>query len=572
MIRSSGQAGECTACYHISNILKGESNMIHNPILPGFNPDPVVIRVNDDFYLATSSFEWFPGIPIYHSRDLANWKLIDHALKTKRHIDMTCLPPSKGVWAPCLSYCEAEKRFYVLYSNVYNSNRLQFDVDNLLIWADSIHGPWSEPVYINSSGFDASLFHDDDGRKWVVNQERDFRPGHETMRPIIIQEYCPQQQKLIGRPIRLTYGATKRGFTESPHIYKHNGMYYLMTAEGGTGYGHCVALLRSENVTGPYESCPHNPIITSCVGEFAMRPEISYAMLDLYNPDEVLQKAGHGSLIETQTGEWYIAHLCGRPVMPQKRCVLGRETAIQKVEWTDDGWLRMFDGTNIAKEYVPAPKLPEHPFPKDNPRYDFDDTVLDLHFCTPRNEITPDWANLSARPGYLRLRGRESLTSNHHPSLIARRLTAFNATVTTKMDFSADYYQHLAGLTCYYETSNFYCIYKTYSEELNQNIIAVNGYENGKYVDGGNAHAIVEKDATVYLRAEIMTERLQFSYSTDGNTFHKLGPVLDMTVLSDEASNFGEFTGTFVGIFAQDTHTRSKYADFDYFEYVEDRK
>jgi xylan 1,4-beta-xylosidase len=546
--------------------------MIHNPVLPGFNPDPAIIRAGDDYYLAASSFEWFPGIPIYHSKDLVHWKLADYALKTKRHIDLTCLPPSKGVWAPCLTYCETDKLFYMLYSNVYNSNQLQFDVDNFLIWADNIHGPWSEPVYINSSGFDASLFHDDDGRKWVVNQERDSRPGHEMRRPIIIQEYSPELKKLIGSPIRLTYGATERGFTEAPHIYKHNGLYYLITAEGGTGYGHCVALLRAKEVTGPYENCPHNPIITSCTREFAMRPEINYIMLDLYNPDELLQKSGHGSLVETQNGEWYIAHLCGRPVMPQKRCVLGRESAIQQVEWTEDGWLRMTDGTNIAKEYVPAPKLSAYPFPKEDPRCDFNGTELDLPFCTPRNEITPDWANLTVRPGYLRLRGRESLTSNHHPSLIARRLTSFNATVTTKMEFKADYYLQQAGLTCYYETSNFYSVYKTYSEELGSNIITVSGYENKKYVNGNNAHALVEKDAPVYLRAEIRTESLQFSYSTDGVTFQKLGPILDMTTLSDEAVEFGEFTGTFVGIYVQDSHTREKYADFDYFEYTEEIK
>ena len=117
--------------------------MIRNPILPGFNPDPAIIRTGDDYYIAASTFEWFPGIPIYHSKDLVHWKLIDYALKTKQHIDLTCLPPSKGVWAPCLTWCEVEKRFYILYSNVYNSNRLQFDVDNFLIWSDSIHGPWS---------------------------------------------------------------------------------------------------------------------------------------------------------------------------------------------------------------------------------------------------------------------------------------------------------------------------------------------------------------------------------------------------------------------------------------------
>jgi len=548
--------------------------MIHNPILPGFNPDPAIIRKGDDYYLATSSFEWFPGIPIHHSKDLTNWKMIDYALKTKKHIDLTCLPPSKGVWAPCLTWCEADKLFYLLYSNVYNSNRLQFDVDNFLIHSDDIHGPWSDPVYVNSSGFDASLFHDDDGKKWIVNQERDSRPGHEMMRPIILQEYDPFSEKLVGKPVRLTYGATKRGFTEAPHIYRHGGFYYLMTAEGGTGYGHCVALLRAKEIIGPYESCPHNPVITSCTEEFAMRSEISYLMADLYNPEEVIQKAGHGSLVETQSGEWYIAHLCGRPIMPQKRCVLGRETAIQQVEWTNEGWLRMTDGTNIAKEFVPEPKMPEGNATEqqgdENPRDDFDTPELDLRFNTPRSEITPDWASLTARPGFLRLRGRESLTSNHQPSLIARRLTAFNATITAKMEFDSDCYFQRAGIACYYEPFNFYSIYKTWSEELGSPVINISGLINKDYVCGDNSYAVVEKNAPLFLRAEIRTARLQFSFSVDGIEFKNLGPVFDMTALSDEAVKYGEFTGTFVGMFAQDSHTRERCADFGYFEYSED--
>jgi xylan 1,4-beta-xylosidase len=161
------------------------------------------------------------------------------------------------------------------------------------------------------------------------------------------------------------------------------------------------------------------------------------------------------------------------------------------------------------------------------------------------------------------------LTSNHNPSLIARRLTAFNATITTKLDFAADRYQHLAGLTCYYEPSNFYSIYKTYSEELDSNVVAISGYVNKEFTDGGKALAVVEKDAPVYLRAEVMTDKLQFSFSKDGKHFEKLGPVFDMTTLSDEAVDFGEFTGTFVGMFAQDSHLRNKYADFDFFEYIE---
>ena len=238
--------------------------MIQNPILRGFNPDPSIIRVGDDYYIAVSSFEWFPGVPIYHSRDLMHWQLIGHALKTKEYLDLTGEEPSKGVWAPALSYNESEKRFYLIYSNVHCQNPWFFDVDNYLIWTDDIKkGEWSKPVYLNSSGFDPSLFHDDDGRKWLINKDRDFRPGRMDDRSIIVQEYDSERNTLIGQPTVISRGATKRGFVEGAHIYKHNGMYYLITAEGGTGYGHCVAVSRSKSVTGPYEPDPQNPVITS---------------------------------------------------------------------------------------------------------------------------------------------------------------------------------------------------------------------------------------------------------------------------------------------------------------------
>ena len=546
--------------------------MIKNPILPGFNPDPSILRVDDDYYIATSSFEWFPGIPIYHSRDLKNWRLIDYALKTREHIDLQSLAPSKGVWAPCLSYDAKEKLFYISYSAVYDRNRWHFDIDNMLITATDIRGPWSQPIYLNSSGIDPSLFHDDDtGRKWLINQERDFRPGTETKRPIIIQEYDAEAKRLIGKPIRLTYGATVRGFTEGAHLYKRNGYYYLTTAEGGTGYGHCVALLRAENVTGPYECCPDNPILTSCLTDVPMDADRSFYLKELYNPDLVIQKAGHGSLVETQNGEWYLAYLCGRPIMPQMRCVLGRETALAKMEWTDDGWLKVVGGANgpcqFAQEFVEAPNLPSHLFPEEPLRDDFDREELDLHFNTPRNPITPDWADLTTKKGWLRLRGRESLCSYHFPSLIARRLTDFQATVTVKMKFTANHYMQLAGLTCYYEPNNYYYIAKTYAEETKTNVLCVYGFINRKLADYDKSVVVVDDDAEVWLRVRIDRDKLAFFYSLDGADFVKFGGDFDMTALSDEASDYGEFTGTFVGIFAQDSHLRETWAEFDWFEY-----
>ena len=539
--------------------------MIQNPILPGFNPDPAIIRAGDDYYIAVSSFEWYPGVPIYHSRDLVHWRLLDYALKSKRHIDLSSLAPSKGVWAPCLTYCREERRFYLVYSNVYGSNALSFEIDNFLIWADNIHGPWSAPVYLNSCGIDPSLFHDEDGRKWVVTQERKFRPDS---RSIVLQEYSPEKRRLISKPLHLTCGATRRGFTEGAHLYKRNGWYYLITAEGGTGYGHSVCLLRAKTIEGPYRACPHNPILTSQAENFISSPGDSYNLEELYNPETILQKAGHGSLVETQNGRWYMAHLCARPVLPHKKCVLGRETALQEMEWTADGWLRMADGGNIAKDTTPSPGLPACPFDPEPGRCDFDSPALPLFFNSPRNEITSDWADLSFRKGCLRLRGREALSSNHCPSLIARRLTAFDAAVTTKMEFSPDSRHHLAGLTCYYESGNYYAVYKTYDDIKGGNVLTVSGAVNGCYSGCGGVSVAVDDEGAVFLRAEIHRDKLRFLYSYDGTAFQKLGETLDMTTLSDEASLPGKFTGTFVGVFAQDCLTREKWAEFHYFEYL----
>ena len=163
--------------------------MIRNPILPGFNPDPCICRKGDDYYMAVSSFEWFPGIPVYHSKDLKNWELLTHVLTNDTAVDLKKLPSAKGIWAPCLTYCEKEDLFYVVYGVMNSMNARYFDVDNFVITSKNIEGPWSEPVYIHSSGFDASILHDDDGRKYIVSLEWETREGYEKQGAICMVEY-----------------------------------------------------------------------------------------------------------------------------------------------------------------------------------------------------------------------------------------------------------------------------------------------------------------------------------------------------------------------------------------------
>ena len=370
--------------------------MIKNPIFKGFNPDPCICRKGDDYYIAVSTFEWMPGIPIYHSKDMKNWELYTHVL-TDEQVDLKKLPSAKGIWAPCLTYCEEEDLFYVVYGVMNSMNARYFDVDNYLVTAKDIRGPWSEPVYLHSAGFDASILHDDDGRKWIVSLEWETREGYEKPGVICLVEYSPKEKAVVGYPKRIWRGGTDRGCIEAPHLTKRNGYYYIMCAEGGTGYNHCVTMGRSKNVWGPYEGDPKNPIVTSVPGESNERHDPDHLKPKYFNPDSVLQKSGHGSYVETSLGEVYLVHLCSRPFAPELRCTLGRETAIQKMEWTEDGWLRMADGDNLAKEYVEESKLPEYPVPQIPDFDDFDGEELGNWYYAPR--IMPQsFADVKARP------------------------------------------------------------------------------------------------------------------------------------------------------------------------------
>ena len=519
--------------------------MIKNPILPGFNPDPSIVRVKDDYYIANSTFEWFPGVAIHHSKDLVNWELIGYGLNSTKYIALLGEPSSGGVWAPCLSYSDG--LFYLVYSDVKTMKGPYKDVHNYLITARDIKGPWSRPIYLNSSGFDASMFHDDDGRKWLLNELHDHRDREKRFAGIIIQEYDPKKKKLVG-PIKNIFKGTELGKTEGPHIYKLNGYYYLMTAEGGTGLEHAVTLARSKSLFGPYEAQPDNPILTS-----------------KDNNDLELQKAGHASLVETQNSQWYIVHLCSRPVMPQGRCVLGRETAIQKVKWDSDGWLRLEAGGNSPQVTVPPPGLPLHPFKPEPARDNFDSKKLNVHFNTLRVPPEESWLSLTQRSGWLRLYARESLGSKHRQSLVARRITSLNCTAQTCVEFEPQTFQQEAGLICFYDTQNYYYLKVTHNEKVGK-CITVCYNQNDKYVElTSQVFPLAQKNC--HLRAEIKKDKLYFSYSLDGQKWNKIDQDFDITTLSDEFCQEGHFTGAFVGICAQDLAGTQTKADFDYFEY-----
>jgi len=520
---------------------------IHNPVLPGFHPDPSFLRVGDDYYLATSTFEWFPGVQIHHSRDLIHWRLIGHGLCDNVRLNLSGVPDSGGIWAPALSWHDGQ--FFLIYTIVHTwSLGATFkDTHNYLVTSKNIEGPWSSPVHLNSSGFDPSLFHDDDGRKWLVNMRWDFRKNKPRFAGIIVQEYDPQKNRLVG-PIHTIL--QKKELIEGPHLYKHKGTYYLMLAQGGTEWGHGIAMARSKSVTGPYEIDPQDLVLTS-----------------RDNPALVLQKAGHGQLVETPAGNWYVSHLCSRPVGSHRRCILGRETALQKVQWSKDGWLRLAAGGIHPQVEVPAPEeLPWTPWPEELRRDDFDGEILSDHWSSLRVSVDETWLTLRERPGWLRLRGRESPHSRHEQSLVARRLQDFHVVATTCMEFGPGHFTQMAGLICWYDTRTHYYLRVTHDEVLGK-VVGIVLSDDGGYDELTKDQIAINDWKHCYLRAEIDHEKLQFSVSPDGASWQRMGPVLDATKLSDDYGGEGlHFTGAFIGLCCQDLGGTKASADFDYFD------
>jgi xylan 1,4-beta-xylosidase len=534
--------------------------LIRNPILPGFNPDPSIVRVADDYYIATSTFEWFPGVQIHHSRDLVHWRLLSRPLTRPAQLNMLGDPDSCGVWAPCLSYSDG--LFYLIYTDVKRYGRTTQgastgaslrDTHNYLVTSPRIDGEWSDPVYLNSTGFDPSLFHDTDGRKYLLNMVWDHRPGHNRFSGIALQEYSVAERRLVGQ-VHPIFEGTPLGFTEGPHLYRRGDYYYLLTAEGGTGWGHAVTMARSRELTGPYELHPDVYILTS-----------------RHRPDLELQRAGHADLVETQAGETYMVHLCGRPILNRGRCTLGRETAIQPMQWSADGWLRTADREGIPYAEVPAPALLAHAFPPPAAREDFDRPELPLDFQWLRSPWPAELFSLTDRPGHLRLYGRETLGSLFHQALVARRQQSHCFTAATSVDFEPDRFQQMAGLICYYNGSKFHYFHITHDAALGRHLRVHSCLPDALQSDVFSEPVPIPAGVPVHLRVEVDYERLHFAWRLDSEDWRRLPGQWDASILSDEAGPPGNpnFTGAFVGMCCQDVSGARRPADFDYFEYQE---
>ena len=506
--------------------------MIENPILRGFNPDPSIIRVGDDFYIATSTFEWWPGVCIYHSRDLKHWHLHSRPLDRMSMLDMTGVPDSGGIWAPDITY--DGKRFYLVYTNVRERGPMM-QTENYVVTTDDIDGEWSEPVYLNSMGFDPSMFHDSDGVTWLLSLNNHYGKN-QRFNGLYVQQYDTENRRLVG-DVKLIYREPRGELVEGSHIYHFGDTYYLLKAQGGTGNRHSSQLSRSASLFGPWEDCPD---------------------ILLHSRDDAslpLQCAGHGDIVDTKDGKLYLVHLATR-YSSEGHSIFGRETCIQSIEWTNDGWLRLSDGGQNPYVYVNEPDLPEHEFPADDGFYDFTKGVLPDAFQSLRLPLG-DRARFT--DGGLRLIGCDGLNSRFRQTLIARRIDCANVRISTHLTFEPEHEKHLAGLVLIYDTQNWHYLYVTRSES-GQKQVCVLTCKKGALSYPADPVTIKEH-SDIDLFADIDGADLRFSFS-DGGDVLPIAETLDMSILADVG-----FTGAMAGICCQDLMRKEKYADFRWFRY-----
>lgn len=526
--------------------------MIRNPILPGFNPDPSICRVGDEYFIATSTFEWYPGVQIHRSRDLVNWELACRPLDRASQLDMRGNPDSCGVWAPCLSH--ADGLFWLVYTDVKRYDGNFKDAHNYVVTAPAIEGPWSDPIHVSSHGFDPSLFHDEDGRKyWLVLQWNHLgagiggKPETSAFDGILCQEWHPEEG--LKGPIEVIFRGSGLGLTEGPHLSRRNGWYYLTVAEGGTGYRHAVTMARSRDIFGPYELHPQTHLLTA-----------------KDDPDAPLQRTGHGQIVETPAGETYHSFLCARP-LPGRFSPLGRETGLERCEWRED-WLYLEGGGKLARLDVPAPGGAEPRTPVETDRV-FDQDSLPPEFQWLRTPEPERIFELTGRT--LRLIGRESIGSWFEQSLVARRQEhlAYRAS-TTLAAFAPDTYQQAAGLTTYYNRSKFHLAAVSHSPEHGRCLMLMSC--PGDWPDGRlsfPAAPVPLADGPVELAVEVDHARQRFFWRQHGG-WQPFGPELDASVISDEGGRgeHGSFTGAFVGMMCFDTTGLGRTAEFSRFRYT----
>lgn len=496
-----------------------------NPVLPGFHPDPSICRVGRDFYLVTSSFEYFPGIPIFHSRDLVHWRQLGYCLSRPSQLPLDNATASGGVWAPTLRHHRGV--FYMTTTNVTSGG-------NFIVTARSPEGPWSDPIPVKQQGIDPSLFFDEDGSAIYSTASG----GALQSRIDVLTG------ELLSEPT-LVWKGTGGQHPEGPHLYFREGWYYLLLSEGGTEYGHMITMARAKSPWGPFEPCTRNPLLTH---------------RSFWSP---IQMVGHADLVETEDGAWFAVFLGARPNGYPPCYHLGRETFLSPVRWASDGFPVIADQGRVALEMETSLSL-EGPT-ETKPRDDFDTSELALCWNHLRNP-NPALYSLSDRPGYLRLRGsKHGLDDVASPAWIGRRQCHFALRAATCLEFEPQTEREEAGLVVRMNEQHHYEIFLTLragrpSVVLRRRI--------GSLQAEVAVHALLASETSRLIFAiEAERSRYVFSYGDTETNLRPLGEGETRYLSTEVASGF---TGVYVALYATGNGAAcERPADFDWFDYSE---
>jgi len=509
-----------------------------NPVIRGMAPDPSLIRVGDWYYVATSSFEWFPTIPIHRSRDLAHWEYAGHVGGAVPGGSLAGVPDSGGIWAPALSW--DGERFWVVYAIVRSLSTLYFDLEVYVTTAADVAGPWSAPRRVVGHGFDPSLFHED-GRLWLLNVRNDHRPGGNRFDGIVLTELDRGSLEPLGATRTIFRRPDPSPLLEGPKVMVRDGWYYLLLAECGTGFEHGVLVARSRALEGPYEA-DSQALLTA-------RDDSS----------QPLVKAGHGELVQSPDGQWFLGHLASRALQTPHglRCTLGRETAIQAVAWDDAGWPRLRHGGWHPAVEVEVPDV----VAGTSPTVAEPGESLGWPWSSLRADPDRAWVDTTSRPGWIRLRGRHGPESLWDQSLIAQRLTEHRCTVEVTIDARPAAFTETAGLVLWYNTEAYFALDLTCEGAETVLVLTT-------HVRDRTRREVVRPVPTgepVTVGVRIDRSDAQF-WLQDGERRIPLGPVLDFSELSDDAGTGLRFTGALAGIRASDLEAGKFWADFGGFQ------
>ncbi|MDO4274547.1 MAG: glycoside hydrolase family 43 protein [Eubacteriales bacterium] len=528
----------------------------HNPILSGFHSDPSICRVGEDYYLVTSTFVYFPGLPVFHSKDLIHWEHIGNAIERSDQIDFSKSAFSEGLWAPTIRWNDGI--FYIVNTLVQEGReaiRLNF-----IVTAKDPAGPWSDPIVIQGAdGIDSSLFFDDDGRLWYCGNFIGEEVKYEGHQGIYLNEMDPETLQFIGKRKVILDGASIRGkWTESPHIYKKDGYYYLMISEGGTFTNHCVMMFRSKTIDGEYEVCLRNPIL-------------SHRHLPLSYP---IVATGHSDLVVTQNGEWWMVLLGVRPYSGFNYN-LGRETFLVPLRWEEDGFPLVDTPDGLVDEWIPCPDLPPAYPPPKSPAEHFERKNLSPDWCGIRS-MKRDFYSLEERPGCLRIRtGKEKLSDFRvTPCFLGKRQEHMYFGTGTFMEFCPQENEE-AGIALV-QSDEFHYIYTVTRKQgrillqlyQNENAAAAVNYDfDGRMIKRTDV-AVMELPAYeeyIYLYVQGTKDQYHFYYGFTEGEYILFAKDVDGTLLS--TTRAGGFVGTFVGVYASaNGEVSENHADYHWFE------